>query len=96
MTIANTILEQLGGGRFLAMTGVKHLVTLRNGILMTLPHGAKVTGLSIILEGDDTYTLQGYRGRGDKNHPCGEPVSGIHCDDLQCIFTEMTGFYTHL
>ena len=37
MTIANTILEQLGGNKFIAMTGAKNFVSDGNTLRMTLP-----------------------------------------------------------
>lgn len=42
MTVANTILEQLGGSKFLAMTGAKNLLADGNTLLMTLPKIAAV------------------------------------------------------
>lgn len=60
MTIADTILNQLGGNHFIVMTGAKNFVwdeknyTLR----MTLPkNGSKANRLHITLNGDDTYTM---------------------------------------
>ena len=37
MEIANTILDQLGGNKFLAMTGANHLLADGNTLRMTLP-----------------------------------------------------------
>ena len=40
-TIAQTILAQLGGNRFLAMTGARLLCDLGDGLAFNLPRGAK-------------------------------------------------------
>ena len=37
MTIANTILEQLGGNKFIAMTGAKNFLSNGSTLRMTLP-----------------------------------------------------------
>ena len=36
-TIATTILQQLGGSRFIAMTGAKNLVAEENALIFRLP-----------------------------------------------------------
>lgn len=108
MNVANTILEQLGGNRFLAMTGANHLVADGSALRMTLPKNAsKANRLYITLDGDDTYTMRFFRftaGRlnkktfewaGDKIQEV-KQVSGVYCDMLQEIFTATTGMVTHL
>ncbi len=42
-TIAQTILTQLGGNRFLAMAGAKQLVDLGNGLQFAIGRGATIT-----------------------------------------------------
>ena len=37
MTVANTILEQLGSNKFIAMTGAKNFLSDGNTLRMTLP-----------------------------------------------------------
>lgn len=108
MSIATTILDQLGGNRFLAMTGANHLVDDGNTLRMTLPKNAsKANRLYITLDADDTYTMHFFRftpGRlnrktyewtGDKTQEV-KTVSGVYFDMLQDIFTDTTGMYTHL
>ena len=47
MTVANTILNQLGGNQFLAMTGCKNLLGFENGLQMRIPkNGSKARRLS--------------------------------------------------
>lgn len=66
MTVANTILAQLGGNRFLGMTGAKNLTGSERGLTFALPRGARrvsgglpvpITHVSIELKKDDTYKM---------------------------------------
>jgi len=59
-TIAQTILAQLGGKRFLAMTGAKNLLAGEDYLAMSLPGSltkGRVNKIRIRLAADDTYTL---------------------------------------
>lgn len=108
MKIADIILEQLGGNKFLAMTGANHLVSDGNTLRMNLPKNAsKANRLRITLNADDTYTMNFFKftaGRlnkktfawtEDKKIDVKE-IKGVYCDMLQDIFTSVTGMYTHL
>lgn len=108
MTVANEILRQLGGNKFLAMTGANHLLADGNTLRMILPKNAsKANRLWITLNADDTYTMNFFKftaGRlnkktftytEDKKVDVKE-VKGVYCDMLQDIFTSVTGMYTHL
>jgi len=109
MKIADTILDQLGGNRFIAMTGAKNFVSDGNTLRMTLPkNGSKANRLYITLDmATDTYTMRFFHYTAPRmNHKIfafsSEKIkevyetSGIYCDQLQSIFTSVTGFYTHL
>lgn len=108
MKVANTILEQLGGNKFLAMTGANHLVADGNTLRMTLPKNvSKANRLYITLNSDDTYTMRFFRFTAghlnkktfawieDKTQEV-KMVSGVYCDMLQDIFTATTGMATSL
>lgn len=108
-TIATTILDQLGGNRFLVMTGCKNLVDLGNGIRMTIPKNAgKANRLDIILDkASDSYTMRFYNYKPMKVNNKTFAVTDektveistrddVYCDQLQAIFTSETGMYTHL
>lgn len=108
MGIANTILEQLGGSHFLAMTGAHHLMADGNTLKMQLPKNAsKANRLYITLEGDDTYTMRFFKYTAarfnsktltysdDKTTEV-KTTRGVYWDMLQDIFTDVTGMYTHL
>lgn len=100
MIVAKTILAQLGGRRFLIMTGSKNLIASKDSLMMTLTRNeAKVNKLIIKLEVNDTYTLTFLKVGKVK----GELVADIRIrhkdiynDQLQEIFTKSTGLYTHL
>lgn len=108
MRVADTILEQLGGNKFLAMTGASHLLSDGNTLRMNLPKNAsKANRLWITLNADDTYTMNFFKFTAgklnkktfawteDKKVDVRE-IKGVYCDMLQDIFTSVTGMYTHL
>jgi hypothetical protein len=87
---AAIILQQLGGGRFIAMTGAVCL-DCGDTLQIKLPRISKLSAVRITLEPSDTYTLQGYKGRGLNIAPAGEPVGMVYADSLRRLFTGMTG-----
>ncbi len=107
--IANTILQQLGGGRFIAFTGSKDFIAIENGLQISLAKNAsKANRLKVTLNGMDTYDMEFYRytaprysTRGGQFRMYPEKVTmvkeykGIYFDQLQELFTETTGMYTH-
>ena len=96
MSIAGIILEQLGGGRFIAMTGSKNFVDCGNALSMHLTRnrvGAKF--LKIELKGDDTYTMTFSKLKNNSLVVLKE-FDMIYNDQLQEIFTSVTGLYTRL
>lgn len=98
MTVAQTILQQLGGSKFAAMTGAHTLVDRGRGLGFQLPsrrarHG--INSVVVSLDPQDTYTMVFYARRGLR---VSEAVKrqGVFADQLQPIFTEVTGLDTHL
>jgi hypothetical protein len=108
MEIAKTILQQLGGNKFLAMTGAKNLMSDGNKLHMTLPKNmSKANRLTITLDPNDTYQIRFFKLTGGKLNMKTFEYSeikekdikvsdGIYADQLQDIFTSITGMYTHL
>lgn len=98
--IATTILNQLGGHRFLAMTGAKQLISLESGLQFSLPARFARKGINkvqVVLTGMDDYHLKFFRYNSKSfDCPCLEEREGIYCDQLQDVFTAVTGLYTHL
>lgn len=90
------ILEQLGGNKFVVMTGSKNFIDCGNALSMHLTRnkiGAKF--LKIELKGDDTYIMTFSKLKNDSLVVLKE-FNGIYNDQLQEIFTSVTGLYTRL
>lgn len=109
--IANTILQQLGGTRFVAMTGAKNFVALENGIKFNVGRNAsKANTVKITLNGLDLYDIEFIKFTPFKisvNHKtCTvttreekteviETYNDYYAEILQELFTRVTGLYTH-
>ncbi|MDE9429867.1 hypothetical protein [Xenorhabdus bovienii] len=96
--IANTILAQMGGNRFIAMTGAKYLVAIENGLQFKLPARFAAKGINcvqITLESSDTYKMKFLKIREVECKEISE-IQGLFFDQLQEFFTEQTGLDTHL
>ncbi|EHJ9984923.1 hypothetical protein KB976_004026 [Vibrio parahaemolyticus] len=99
LSLANTILAQLGGNRFIRMTGAKQLVAIERGLLFALPARLAKLGINkvrIVLDPSDTYTMTTLK----VDHRSGDTIevqhqSNVYCDMLESMFEEMTGVYTH-
>jgi len=92
--IAQTILSQLGGRRFVAMTGAKNLGHTRNGFSCKLGTGAakRITHMGIELDhGTDTYKVTFHSIRGH-NFKIVSEFSLIGAEQLAGLFTSETGF----
>ena len=110
MQIANTIIEQLGGNKFRAMTGSKNFLfadvseTVKEAWLrMDLTtNKAGVNRLKITLNENDTYTMEFYKLTLGKSTNWEAKITkeqkfeGVYSDMLQTIFTQVTGLYTKL
>jgi hypothetical protein len=97
MTVAKTILEQLGGPRFLAMTGARNLTGDANSLTMKLSMIRR--HVKITLNPSDTYTVSVLRTRREHGMPFiieTKSESDVCNDALQATFTRMTGLHTHL
>lgn len=103
MSIAETILEQLGGHRFIAMTGARNLLNCGNSLRFRIPGNItkhRINSVEIVLTPDDLYTMKfgkvTIRKNGDFEFKIISEHEDIYFDQLQEIFTEETGLYTHL
>lgn len=101
MTVANTILEQLGGRRFQVMTGAKHFTGSETGLSFKLPRskdGANV--VRITLTAMDLYDIETVSVRKSRTKGLTFTTKterdGIYCDQLQEVFTSITGLATRL
>lgn len=95
---ADEVLKQLGGNKFIAMTGAKNFMTdaAKKTIYFKIPRAKSgITHVRITLMGSDTYTMEFISLRG-VNLKIVKEVKGIHNDQLQSIFTQYTGLETSL
>jgi hypothetical protein len=96
LTVANTILEQLGGGRFIAMTGAKSFVGGEDSLHFSIPKSKDgINKVRIILAPSDTYRMEFYKARGIECALIGE-MEMVYAEDLRRIFTSHTGLHTNL
>lgn len=96
MTIAATILAQLGGNKFVVMTGAKNLMSSGDALSMQLPrNSSKANRLKIRLDANDTYTMEFSRYANLDVKPV-KSVAGVYADQLREIFTSVTGMDTAL
>jgi hypothetical protein len=84
--IAETILTQLGGRRFLAMTGARNLTYGDRALTCRLPIG-KARFLSVELNCWDTYDVSVFRANGDI---CGT-LANVYADQLRAAVENLTG-----
>jgi hypothetical protein len=97
LIIAKTILQQLGGSRFIAMTGSKNFVADENKLNMKLSRNiAKAQYLTITLNSMDTYDLKFTSVDKNFNLIIRAERKNVYCDELQQVFTQITGLNTHL
>lgn len=96
-TVANTILAQLGGNRFIAMTGANTLVAGENRLTMKIGRNAgKITHFRVTLDvARDLYNLEFLKIRGI-NCKVAASHEGVYFDQMREIFTNETGLYTSL
>ncbi len=99
LTVAETILQQLGGNRFLRMTGAKHLTSRSNSLSMRIAsvnyERKRVNGVVITLDPSDTYTVEAIFMTVKGRNVVGTRTD-VYFDALQDVFTELTGLHTHL
>jgi len=94
--IAKTILQQLGGNKFIAMTGAKNLGFTNNGLQMKIGRNSKgITHVIISLKSTDTYDVEFIKMRGTSRKVV-KKLKGVYNDMLRKIFTKYTGMRTSL
>ena len=96
MAIAEEIVSQLGGRRFILMTGAYDFLSLDSGVRFKLPgdeNFAKqgIDRVEVILTWADTYRVLFKKGETIISEH-----EGVYNDQLQELFTSETGLDTHL
>lgn len=95
---ASTVLGQLGGNKFIAMTGAKDFMKDDDKRMIAFKIGRNsktVNYVKITLNGKDLYDMDFIRIRG-ANMKVVSTAKDVYFDKLQGMFTEHTGMYTHL
>lgn len=94
-SIAQTILTQLGGSRFIAMTGAKNLLNGGDYLQFDLPRGFatnKANKCRVTLNASDTYTLTFYKWNARKLElTVISEAPDLYADNLRSAFTNATG-----
>lgn len=94
--VALTILEQLGGRRFILMTGAKDFVGSDAALTFRIPKAKNgVNRVRVTLNAMDLYDVETFAVCGSKFR-VGLTQSGIYADRLQSAFTLLTGLFTNL
>jgi hypothetical protein len=95
--IANNILAQLGGNKFLAMYGVKSMVYGENSLMFAIGRGAlnKANKVRVTLDVDDVYTVEFFSVRGINCISKGK-YTNVYADNLRQVMKTATGFDTSL
>jgi len=94
LRIASTILDQIGGGRFLKMTGSKFHGLIEAGITFKLArNGSGANYLNISLTSADLYNMEFISIRGASVKTKAE-IGGVYWDMLEEVFAQKTGLCT--
>jgi hypothetical protein len=97
MTVAQTILAQLGGNMFAMMTGAKGFVAGPDHLFFAVGRNAHgVNRVRVTLAADDTYTVEFYKMYKLELKPTVPAVTGVYADNLRQVFKQYTGLDTSL
>lgn len=98
LQVASTILQQLGGKHFIAMTGANNFVGFDSGLMFMVPKHLCRNGANkvrIVLDPSDTYTVEFWHIRGMDWRQISKHDL-IYADRLQQLFAEQTGMAVRL
>lgn len=98
MSVATTILEQLGNRTFILLTGAKDLVSRPDGLGMRIGKNAKkVTHVRITLTDRDDYRVEFMRWNARATSMAIlHTAESVYCDQLKDTFEAHTGLYVTL
>ena len=89
---AGETLKQLGGNKFIAMTGAKNFTVGKEGLAFKIGRNAKAVNYVVIqLNGKDLYDMKFQKGTRVL-----KTANDVYGDQLQKMFTKHTGMYTSL
>lgn len=95
LTVATTILQQLGGNRFRVMTGAKGFLGGADSLSFMIPRSRNVRKVVITLQPNDLYRVEFYKLNGPSSGLV-QQYADVYAEDLPARFTEATGLATHL
>lgn len=97
MQIAQTILAQLGGNKFIAMTGAKDFVGGDDTLRFKIPKSNDINLVRVTLDFNDTYrvTFSNWNARKLAERIV-HTVDNVYADGLRDLFENQTGLYTRL
>lgn len=100
LEVAQTILQQLGGRKFIAMTGARNFLGDANSLSFRLPGGGGfckdgINYVKITLDANDTYSMDFRKIRGSQVKSV-DVFSGLYFDMLQETFARITGLRVSL
>tara|TARA_Y100000588_G_scaffold178893_1_gene192792 strand:+ start:255 stop:560 length:306 start_codon:yes stop_codon:yes gene_type:complete len=97
LTVAKTILEQLGGNKFCMMTGAKNLAGDENSLSMRIGRNSSNSNyLKITLNSMDLYDMKFCKLTRKFEEKSVTEYSDVYNDMLTDVFTKHTGMYTKL
>ena len=92
MSVAKEILSQLGGNKFIAMTGAKAFVGSNSMLMFCLPSNfaaKKINKVRITLTSADLYNVEFFYIRGTNVKKISE-AEGVYADQLKSVFESHT------
>lgn len=100
-TVAKTIFSQIGGKRFVAMTGASSFSMGENVLSFRLPPRStknNIKGVRITLNDRDLYDMEFLKQKRAPSYEVYAEVeyNDVYFDMLEEMFTEATGLYTRL
>ena len=97
MTVAKTILEQLGGNKFRMMTGAKHFGARDNSLSMRIGRNSSNSNyLKITLNSMDLYDMKFCKLTRKFEEKSVTEYKNVYNDLMRGTFTAHTGMYTSL
>ena len=97
MSVAKTILEQLGGNKFRVMTGAKNFMGFSDGLVMKIGRNSSNSNyLKITLNSMDLYDMKFCKLTRKFEEKSVTEYSDVYNDMLTDVFTKHTGMYTKL
>jgi hypothetical protein len=97
-TVASTILQQLGGRRFVVMTGASGFAYGEDQLTFRLPARMtrhRASAMRIVLQPCDAYRLELLKVVRYRVETV-DVREGVYVDQLRDVFTDMTGLHTAL